>query len=81
MHAQHVMMIFSGVLVAGISSAAQAAPLPDGTLLTIEPGTQSSIYGPCTSGSCFEFDYTLQLLIYPYSIAPGTDGGIIIGKN
>ena len=56
-----------------------AAPLPNGTVLTIEPGNSGGIM-PCTTGSCFSFDLPTAFPIV-INIGPGTDGGLIVGKN
>ena len=65
-------------------NVAQAAPLPMGTVLTIEPGNAVNIDNTeadaCTMGSC------LGILLAPDSwlwvnIGAGTDGGLVVGKN
>lgn len=59
---------------------ASAAPLPNGsTKLTITPGVTSSDALLCLSGSCFGVD-DLGFTVWS-PIVPGTDGGIILGKN
>ena len=59
---------------------AQAAPLPAGTSLTIQPGVSSTVNMPCSSGSCFAMEVAPNFYIWT-NIAPGTDGGIVIGKS
>lgn len=69
-------------LACGLSLQANAAPLPDNTLLTLEPGvlTGSNDINGCASGSCAGYQQSPGIYIW-YSINPGTDGGIILGKD
>lgn len=62
--------------VAFAASISQAAPLPKGTKLTINPG--SVVSNQCVSGSCFSV-FTSPEIWSP--LTPGTDGGLIIGKS
>ncbi len=64
------------------SLPAFAAPLPTGTLLTIEPGVSGTTSSACVSGSCFTFSISgvIRPISY-YTLQPGSDGGIVIGKN
>ncbi len=60
----------------------QAAPLPQGTVLTIDPGIADASTGACVSGSCFTF--TISGIIAPasyFTMQPGADGGMVIGRN
>ena len=63
-----------------LSTSVLAAPLPDNTLLTISGGVGSDTNTPCSSGSCFGMEIVLGTSVWK-NIFPGTDGGIIIGKN
>ena len=57
----------------------QAAPLPEGTLLTIEmgDGVLSSI---CNVGSCFTMETATTFLFWA-NYEGGIDGGFVVGKN
>ncbi|MBI3775344.1 MAG: DUF11 domain-containing protein [Gammaproteobacteria bacterium] len=60
----------------------QAAPLPAGTVLTIDPGVSNATSPICYTGSCWRINIpTLPGHVYDYNFVPGTDGGIVIGKN
>lgn len=59
------------------ASVAQAAPLPAGTVLKLDAGT-NCVEG-AFKGSCFIMD--LSGFPVPTAISPGTDGGIVIGKD
>jgi uncharacterized repeat protein (TIGR01451 family) len=62
--------------------SAQAAPLPAGTVLTIDPGVSSATSPACITGSCWRYSIPVQPgSAYFYNFVPGTDGGIVIGKN
>ncbi len=59
-----------------------ANPLPDGTLLTIQPGTVSG--SECVSGSCLGVivaGTAENPTISWRALTPGSDGGIVIGEN
>ena len=58
----------------------EAAPLPNGTVLTIEPGTTSAGGGCSGTGSCFWMEVAPGFCCW-IPIQPGTDGGIVVGKN
>ena len=74
-------LISSAVLVLGImTSVSQAAPLPNGAGLGIEAGIGSAPNAPCSSGSCFGFEVAPGFLLWT-DLAPGSDGGIIVGKD
>ena len=60
---------------------ANAAPLPNGTILKITPGAGSAVNTPCTSGSCFAWFSPVPNIITWQNLQPGTDGGFIIGKS
>jgi hypothetical protein len=65
--------------IAAAAATAIAAPLPNGTLLSINATTDPAGVVPCTNGSCFGM-FLVPGLYYWTPIHPGTDGGIIIGK-
>ena len=67
----------AALLAASSVTTSQAAPLPQGAALSITPGVVSN--GQCASGSCFLMELSGFLVWAP--ITPGTDGGLIIGKN
>jgi len=60
---------------------ALAAPLPAGTVLTIDPGVNDATSPRCYSGSCFVIAIPNLNYRADYNFVPGTDGGIVIGKN
>lgn len=68
-------LVGSMVLTATLSSA---APLPDMTRLTIEPGENCGTSSE--TGSCTGFYASAGFILW-YNLAPGSDGGIVIGKN
>lgn len=71
--------ITSVALAAGLGIT-QAAPLPDGTLLTLDPGVVD-ITG-CASGSCFGMAVPSEPYLIDWTaLEGGTDGGLIIGKD
>ena len=61
-----------------VGLTAQAAPLPKGALLTINPGHIGYPEGAC-SGSYVRYLNNESINCYP--IGPGTDGGLVIGKD
>lgn len=75
----HIAATLSLVGVLATGSAALAALLPAGTLLRFEPGVGSAPNTPCTSGSCFGMRLAPGYVVWT-DVAPGTDGGIVIGK-
>ena len=73
----------TAISIAAVTTTTLAAPLPDGTLLTIAPTTDLPPAGgitPCTTGSCWGF-ILAPGLFYWTPLHSGTDGGIIIGKG
>jgi hypothetical protein len=68
------------ILTACLASYVTAAPLPDGTLLTIER-FDKPYWTSCSSGShsCMEIETFLGTSTI--NLEPGADGGLIIGKN
>lgn len=83
MHTIRNIIVSSASLLLGATIlSAQAAPLPAGTVLTIDPGVNNTTSPICYTGSCFRINIpTLPGHVYDYNFAPGTDGGIVIGKN
>ena len=75
-------LLRSGLAIAlvGLVASTQAAPLPNGTVLTIEPGNATVTSIGCSAGSCFVLETAAG---YPITvnIVPGTDGGLIVGKS
>lgn len=55
-----------------------AAPLPSGTQLTLDPGVVD--VSDCVSGTCFGMEISANIWVWT-AVEPGTDGGIVIGKN
>ena len=63
-----------------VTTTAFAGPLPNGTKLTIDQGVGSSPDHPCDTGSCFSMEQSPGHLTWT-DIGPGTDGGLILGKD
>lgn len=68
-------------LLACVVTPLQAAPLPAGTVLTIDQGINNTTTNACYTGSCFTVAIPSYGYVYHYNLSPGTDGGIVIGKN
>ncbi len=67
--------------IAVVSTTAFAAgPLPNQTVLKIDPGSGSKTNVPCSVGSCFSMEQTPGVLTWT-DITPGTDTGLVLGKN
>jgi uncharacterized repeat protein (TIGR01451 family) len=60
---------------------AAAAPLPPGTVLTIDPGVNDDTTNACYTGSCFKVAYPSYFYVFHYNLSPGSDGGIVVGKS
>ena len=76
-------LLYCGIvaMLIGFSSlSVPATPLPTGTWIPIDRGNSPSPGSPCTSGSCFSMEVAPDFHIWT-NIAPGTDGGIVTGKN
>ena len=73
-------LLAASILSAGLLSQTHAAPLPDGTLLSIEPGTGSGVDQPCVTGSCFGLEVGPDFWIWT-DIKPGLDAGLVTAKN
>lgn len=71
----------TSVLV-GFCFMADAAPLPDGTLLTLESGNVATTDNqtPCSSGSCWAAEVAPDIWVWT-NTQGGFDGGIIVGKH
>jgi len=67
-------------MMIALSVMAYASPLPNGTLLGIDAGTGSAPNIPCDTGSCFGMAQGPGMVIWT-DFAPGTDGGIVVGKD
>lgn len=67
-----------GLLGLSLSAAVQAAPLPDDTLLVIDPGITDS--SNCISGSCFAMEVAPGFWLWT-AFNAGSDGGIVVGKS
>jgi hypothetical protein len=72
--------IVSAVFIAVFATTAVAAPLPAGTKLLIQQGVGSDVNTPCSEGSCFSMEVNPGIVIWT-DFAPGTDGGIVVGKS
>ena len=77
--------LMSAVILLSCSiTAAQAEPLPVGSVLTIETGnatgTDITEAGACTIGSCVGMEVNPGFWIWT-NLSAGTDGGLVIGKN
>lgn len=68
------------LLLSIFCNAAQAVPLTNGTWVTLAPGVGSGTNQTCTSGSCFGLEVAPGFDVWT-NISPGTDGGLILGKN
>lgn len=68
-------------ILASAALPAIAAPLPEGTVLTIDPGVNSTTSFACSTGSCFSVAVDGTSFTAYYNLQPGTDGGIVVGKN
>ncbi len=71
----------ASLLLASAMVPASAAPLPAGTLLTIDQGINNTTTNACYTGSCFTVAYPSYGYVFHYNLSPGTDGGFVIGKN
>ena len=69
----------AAIALAGGLSVVQAAPLANGSTMGIDAGNGGGV-GPCTSGSCFSMEIFTGTFAWA-DVAPGNDGGIVIGKN
>ena len=76
-----IRMLGKTALLGVFIGSAHAAQLPQGTLLTIDPGVNGTSSYACTSGSCFSVAVSGTTYTAYYTMQPGTDGGIVIGKN
>lgn len=56
------------------------APLPEGSTLSIDQGVGSTSNTPCPTGSCFGMEVAPDFVVWT-DIGPGTDGGIVVGKE
>ncbi len=77
-----LMAVVLTVGFAVVATTVFAAPLADGTILSIAPGNvpDNDSSAPCTEGSCFSMELSPTKTIWT-NIKPGIDGGIIIGKD
>lgn len=83
MHAiRNTVMLSAALLFTSALLPARAAPLPVGTVLTIDSGVNDATSPACFTGSCFTVDIlnTIGNRHY-YNFVAGSDGGIVIGKN
>lgn len=82
MHTTRTLAALSvSLLLGSLVTPLQAAPLPNGTVLTIDPGINDATSPRCYTGSCFSLAISLTNNFYYYNFVPGTDGGIVVGKN
>ncbi len=68
------------VFIAVFATTAFAAPLPNGSILFLDPGSGSTVNTPCATGSCFGMEQAPGTVLWT-DFAPGTDGGIVLGKD
>src|SRR3990172_7062084 len=68
------------VIFAVFATVAVATPLTNGSLLALDPGVGSAANTPCATGSCFGMAQGPGLVLWT-DFAPGTDGGIVVGKD
>ena len=66
--------------VASGCAVAYAAPLSNGTLLTLTPGVTDAAQSACLSGTCFGMEASPGMIVWT-AMRPGTEGGFVIGKN
>lgn len=79
---RNIVVLSASLLFASATLPVLAAPLPAGTVLTIDPGINNSTSPICYTGSCWRINIPiLPGHVYDYNFTPGTDGGIVIGKN
>lgn len=79
---RNIVTLSAALLFSSALFPALAAPLPAGTVLTIDPGVNNATSPMCYTGSCWRINIpNLPGHVYDYNFAPGTDGGIAIGKN
>lgn len=71
----------ASLLLVSTMGAVSAAPLPAGTILTIDPGVNNDTQTACIGGSCYTAAIPSYGYVFHYNMSPGTDGGIVIGKN
>ncbi len=82
MHAiRNIVTLSASLLFSSAWLPALAAPLPAGTVLTIDPGVNNTTSSACVTGSCFSVAIGNTTTTYYYNLQPGSDGGIVIGKN
>lgn len=62
------------------SPGINAASLPGNALLVVKPGSGSGLNVRCTAGSCIGTLIAPGLILWQ-DIYPGTDGGLVIGKQ
>ena len=72
--------LLMAAVIAGVALplSVSAAKLASGTLLTMNPGVVTN--NTCISGSCFGMEVVKGFPVWT-ALLPGTDGGIILGKN
>src|SRR3990172_3287571 len=68
------------VIFTVFTTTAVAAPLPNGSILFLEPGVGSAATVPCAMGSCFGMEASPGFVLWT-DFAPGLDGGIVVGKD
>ncbi len=74
-------VIALALLVIAVATTVAAAPLPNGTTLSVDVGTDSAFNTPCTiGGSCFSMEVSPGFSTWE-NFGPGTDGGFILGKD
>ena len=84
MSKKHVLAVATFIAISAVATSAVSAPFPNGTKLTIAPWVNPptpllDTGTGCTYGSCFGMGVVAGLYAWT-ALAPGTDGGLIIGK-
>lgn len=79
---RNIVVLSASLLFTAVMFPALAAPLPVGTVLTIDPGINNATSPICYTGSCYRLNFPSQPgHVYDFNFVPGSDGGIVIGKN
>lgn len=80
MDKKQILLLCGVVLTAAYASSSMAAPLANGTKLTIAAGSGSGFGVPCPVGSCFGMELAKNQYFWT-DIIPGTDGALIVGTD
>ena len=84
MNKKTLLAVATAIGISAVATTAVSAPLRNGTKLTISPWVSPPTVlldtTGCTFGSCFGMGVVAGFFSWT-AIAPGTDGGLIIGKG